>query len=169
MDNIIQRCMISYKDNTAKRVFCNILAIEGWRGFYRGILPTIVKFAPMGGLFFVGYERTRAQWRGNADGVACIFVSSCVGTLLSVVLTNPIAIFQSRCQTAGYTSSNRGYDTIWVTAKKLWRSESMLNLFRKGLRARLLAVGPELVFSMVSFELLMGTLQKRVDKVSSET
>lgn len=115
----------------------NIARAEGFRGFFRGLLPTLVGILPARATYFWAYATTKSSL-SNRFGESPIvhMLSAAAAGVSSNTLTNPIWLMKSRVQLqAGASSANpmvyRGYGDAMV---RIFREEGIGGFF-KGLTA----------------------------------
>lgn len=115
----------------------NIARVEGARGFFRGLAPTLIGILPARATFFWAYATTKGtlsqRW---GDHPIVHVLSAAAAGVTSNTLTNPIWLMKSRVQLqAGASSGNpmvyRGYrDAVY----RIMREEGLGGFF-KGLTA----------------------------------
>lgn len=115
----------------------NIARVEGVRGFFRGLAPTLIGILPARATFFWAYATTKGtlsqRW---GDHPIVHVLSAAAAGVTSNTLTNPIWLMKSRVQLqAGASSGNpmvyRGYrDAVY----RIMREEGWGGFF-KGLTA----------------------------------
>lgn len=115
----------------------NIARVEGVRGFFRGLTPTLIGILPARATFFWAYATTKGtlsqRW---GDHPIVHVLSAAAAGVTSNTLTNPIWLMKSRVQLqAGASSGNpmvyRGYrDAVY----RIMREEGLGGFF-KGLTA----------------------------------
>lgn len=115
----------------------NIARIEGLRGFFRGLLPTIIGILPARATYFWAYATTKSQLSARFGESPIIhMLSAAAAGISSNTLTNPIWLMKSRVQLqAGASTTNpmvyRGYRDAMV---RIFREEGIAGFF-KGLSA----------------------------------
>lgn len=115
----------------------NIARAEGVRGFFRGLVPTLVGILPARATYFWAYTTTKtalSERYGDNSGVH--MAAAAAAGVTSNTLTNPIWLMKSRVQLqAGATSGSprlyRGYGDAIV---RIFREEGIGGFF-KGLSA----------------------------------
>lgn len=115
-----------------------IAQAEGLRGFFRGLLPTLIGILPARATYFWAYTTTKTAMaeRFGDENAGVHMVSAAAAGVTSNTLTNPIWLMKSRVQLqAGATSSSprlyRGYGDAIV---RIFREEGIGGFF-KGLSA----------------------------------
>lgn len=108
---------------------------EGFKGFYRGLGPTLVGYAPTWAIYFTVYNRGRREFSERFPGAP-----RALGTMLSAVasggvsnlVSNPIWVIRARLQTQDHVNSRPEFDNALDCAKKMYRREGLVS-FYKGL------------------------------------
>lgn len=115
----------------------NIARIEGVKGFFRGLLPTLIGILPARATYFWAYSTTK-DFLSNRIGESPIvhMLSAAAAGISSNTLTNPIWLMKSRVQLqAGARANNsmvyRGYGDAML---RIFREEGIAGFF-KGLTA----------------------------------
>ncbi|KAI9796817.1 MAG: hypothetical protein M1833_005960 [Piccolia ochrophora] len=131
--------------------FVSIFRSEGFRGFYRGLLPALLGTSH-GAIQFVAYEELK-HWRGGGDGsirltnVDYLLMSGlskvCAGTI-----TYPAQVVRSRLQT--YDAGTR-YPSARATVTQIWRREGWRG-FYKGLGPNIVRVLPSTCTTFLVYE-----------------
>lgn len=125
---------------TAKGPFSvarNIARIEGMRGFFRGLVPTLIGILPARATYFWAYSTTKSSLSAQFGENPLVHVlSAAAAGISSNTLTNPIWLMKSRVQLqAGASTANpmvyRGYRDAMV---RIFREEGLGGFF-KGLSA----------------------------------
>lgn len=115
----------------------NIARAEGFRGFFRGLLPTLIGILPARSTYFWAYSTTKASLSARfGESSPVHMVSAATAGIVSNTLTNPIWLMKSRVQlqigsSAGNPRVYRGYADAVV---KIFREEGIRGFF-KGLSA----------------------------------
>jgi solute carrier family 25 protein 33/36 len=115
----------------------NIARVEGVRGFFRGLLPTLVGILPARSTYFWAYSTTKSTLSARfGESSPVHMASAAVAGIVSNTLTNPIWLMKSRVQLQAGTSASdprvyRGYAHAIV---KIFREEGIRGFF-KGLSA----------------------------------
>lgn len=115
----------------------NIAQAEGLRGFFRGLLPTLVGILPARSTYFWAYSTTKAALSSRfGESSPVHMASAATAGIVSNTLTNPIWLMKSRVQLqVGTSASNprvyRGYADAIV---KIFQEEGIRGFF-KGLSA----------------------------------
>lgn len=103
-------------DKVYRGLLCAIEAIykdEGYRGFFRGISPTLAQIVPYMGIFFVTYEGLKVRmadmqlpW-GTGDATAGI-----AGSIIAKTAVFPLDLVRKRIQVQGPTRTRYVYSDI---------------------------------------------------------
>lgn len=115
----------------------NIARIEGFRGFFRGLVPTLIGILPARATYFWAYETTKTTMGAKfGDSPFVHMLSAAAAGITSNTLTNPIWLMKSRVQLQAGASTNnpmvyRGYRDAMV---RIFREEGIGGFF-KGLTA----------------------------------
>lgn len=114
-----------------------IARVEGFRGFFRGLIPTLIGILPARATYFWAYATTKTNLsaRFGESPLVHMFSAAAAG-ISSNTLTNPIWLIKSRVQLQAGASSNnpmlyRGYRDALV---RIFREEGIAGFF-KGLTA----------------------------------
>lgn len=111
----------------------NIARMEGFRGFFRGLVPTLVGILPARSTYFWAYSTTKATLSARFGESSPVHMASAAAAgIVSNTLTNPIWLMKSRVQLqAGSAATDprayRGYADAMV---KIFREEGMRGFFR---------------------------------------
>lgn len=114
-----------------------IARAEGFRGFFRGLLPTLIGILPARATYFWAYTTTKSALSDRFGDTSPVHMTAAAAAgITSNTLTNPIWLMKSRVQLqAGATSNNprlyRGYGDAIV---RIFREEGIAGFF-KGLSA----------------------------------
>lgn len=115
----------------------NIAQVEGFRGFFRGLLPTLIGILPSRATYFWAYNTTKTNLVSRFGENPFVHMASAAAAgISSNTLTNPIWLMKSRVQLQAGASSNspmvyRGYRDAMV---RIFREEGIGGFF-KGLTA----------------------------------
>lgn len=115
----------------------NIARVEGFKGFFRGLMPTLIGILPARATYFWAYATTKSTLSSRfGENPVVHMLSAAAAGISSNTLTNPIWLMKSRVQLqAGASASNpmvyRGYRDAMV---RIFREEGIPGFF-KGLTA----------------------------------
>ncbi|KAI0565028.1 Mitochondrial carrier [Gracilaria domingensis] len=114
-----------------------IARAEGFKGFFRGLLPTLVGILPARATYFWAYATTKSSLSAKfGESPVVHMLSAAAAGISSNTLTNPIWLMKSRVQLQAGASANnpmvyRGYRDAMV---RIFREEGIQGFF-KGLTA----------------------------------
>ena len=154
MDNIIQRSWVSQKRPVT--VIRDIYNRAGLGGFWRAYFATLGVWTPLCGVFFMAYEEILKLLGGfkffEDNEHVGVFGASAAAASFAVLCTNPIDVCRTRYQI--------GTTVDWLSvAKKAIHSEGW-KLLTIGLRARLLAIVPDMTVGISVFEVRTTRLSR---------
>lgn len=115
----------------------NIARIEGAKGFFRGLLPTLVGILPARATYFWAYATSKGGLSARFGESPIVHIlSAAAAGITSNTLTNPIWLMKSRVQLQAGASTNnpmvyRGYRDAMM---RIFREEGLGGFF-KGLTA----------------------------------
>ena len=126
---------------------------EGWRGYFRGLVPTLAGVTH-GALYFVAYEKLKAERRQLKSDAALTNTDTLLLSGLSKVfaggLTYPHQLVRARMQTYATMTSTPTLGVVGVV-KQIWAREGFLG-FYKGLGPNLLRVLPSTCVTFLVYE-----------------
>lgn len=114
-----------------------IAQAEGPKGFFRGLVPTLIGILPARATYFWAYTTTKSglSEKFGGENSAIHMVSAAAAGITSNTLTNPIWVMKSRVQLqAGSSGNSRTYKGYGDAIRRIFREEG-LNGFFKGLSA----------------------------------
>jgi solute carrier family 25, member 33/36 len=115
----------------------NIARVDGFRGFFRGLLPTLIGILPARSTYFWAYSTTKSALSSRFGESSPVHMASAAAAgVVSNTLTNPIWLMKSRVQLqAGAGANNpRVYKGYADAVVKIFREEGIRGFF-KGLTA----------------------------------
>ncbi|XP_046845149.1 calcium-binding mitochondrial carrier protein SCaMC-2-like [Xenia sp. Carnegie-2017] len=137
-----------------------ILEKEGFRTFYRGLVPSLCGIIPYAGIDLAVYETVKQAWLNyhkneSADpGVlvllACGTISSTCGQLASY----PLALIRTKLQAQTGVGRN---ETVRVLVSNIWQADGIRGLYR-GIVPNFMKVIPAVSISYVVYEKLRTIL-----------
>ena len=147
MDNIVQRMWVSQR--SASEVAGDIYARGGLPGFWRAYTSTLGVWSPLVAVFFATYEFAIQEMNNSAvfsryPGLTTI-AAGATSASVAVFCTNPLDVIRVRYQIS--TDSTPWRETFLSTIRR-----EGLKLFSIGLRARMLAVVPDMTVGISIFE-----------------
>ncbi|KAJ2697542.1 Mitochondrial carrier protein ymc2 [Coemansia sp. IMI 203386] len=135
----------------------------GWKGIYKGQIPTVIRELNGYGMYFLAYEalvqRTMARTGKSrselSSGLVCLF-GAAAG--FAMWLTSyPIDVIKSKMQTDGFAGSARKYSGTVDCAKQVMAQEGFKGFFR-GITPCLLRAAPANAATFIGFEMAMRLL-----------
>ncbi|KAJ1818662.1 Mitochondrial carrier protein ymc2 [Coemansia sp. RSA 2598] len=135
----------------------------GWKGIYKGQIPTIIREFNGYGMYFLAYEalvqRTMASTGKSrselSSGLVCLF-GAAAG--FAMWLTSyPIDVVKSKMQTDGFAGSARKYSGAIDCAKQVMAQEGVKGFFR-GITPCLLRAAPANAATFIGFEMAMRVM-----------
>ena len=150
----------------------SIYRIEGVRGFFHGLTPTLVGVSH-GSLYFLAYEKLK-QWRRQSKKTTELtnvdtLVTSSLSKVFAGTLTYPHQLVRARMQT--YDPSNTApVRSIGVvnTVKSVWVNEGITG-FYKGMFPNLLRVIPSTCVTFLVYENVRWSLPRMFGGVDPST
>ncbi|KAJ1303145.1 hypothetical protein OPQ81_011346 [Rhizoctonia solani] len=150
--------------------FRTIYRSEGWRAFYRGLLPSLLGVTHVA-VQFPLYEQLK-HWFADRKGITTVQLSS--GTILlcsalskmtASIATYPHEVIRTRLQIqrnpqSGALTDARTYRGFMQTTIRVVRREGWRGLY-KGLSINLIRTVPNAAVTLVTYELLMRRLSSR--------
>ncbi|KAH6608724.1 Mitochondrial deoxynucleotide carrier protein [Trichoderma cornu-damae] len=146
---------------------------EGFRGFFRGLGPTLGQIIPFMGIFFASYEGLRLQlghlhlpW-GSGDATAGI-----VASVVAKTAVFPLDLVRKRIQVQGPTRSKYVYGDIPVYSsagralRMICKTEGLRGLY-KGLPISLVKAAPASAVTLWTYERSLKLLMS-LDKDEKE-
>lgn len=111
----------------------NIARVEGFRGFFRGLVPTLIGILPARSTYFWAYSTTKATLSARFGESSPVHMASAAAAgIVSNTLTNPIWLMKSRVQLqAGSAATDpRAYRGYADAVGKIFREEGLRGFFR---------------------------------------
>ncbi|CAG9540812.1 unnamed protein product [Cercopithifilaria johnstoni] len=106
---------------------------EGFRGFYRGITPSLIQIAPFIGLQFSLYNAFSSSWERLPKNLES-FGSLCCGALAGVISKTavyPLDVVRHRLQARGFDRFNHlPWYSMYSTIGSILRDEKITGLFK---------------------------------------
>ncbi|KAF8672108.1 mitochondrial NAD transporter [Rhizoctonia solani] len=150
--------------------FRTIYRTEGWKAFYRGLLPSLLGVAHVA-VQFPLYEQLK-HWFADRRGISTvqlssgtIFLCSALSKMTASVATYPHEVIRTRLQIqrnphSGELADTRTYRGFVQTTVRIVRREGWRGLY-KGLSINLVRTIPNNAVTLVTYELLMRRLSNR--------
>ncbi|KAK4531809.1 hypothetical protein CCYA_CCYA09G2666 [Cyanidiococcus yangmingshanensis] len=149
------------KHATFISVTTNIARQEGFRGFFRGLLPTWIGILPARATYFWAYSTTKSVLSnvfGESDARTHI-TSAAMAGIVSNALTNPIWMVKTRMQLDVGGSNAFHYRGYGDACRRILAEEGIAG-FYKGLTASFWGVS-EGAIHFLFYERLKGWLQRK--------
>ncbi len=151
--------LVTYKNTkviSMTEMFKKITYEEGFRGFYRGFIPSMVKTVTGSVIYFVALEQIKDIIKGkntlkiknNKNDIILNFLSSGLARTIQSVLINPLLIAKTRIEVVGVNN----YTSLTDALIKIKKEEGYRGYF-KGLKQALLKDVPHsaIFFSLYEF------------------
>ncbi|KAL4483960.1 hypothetical protein ABPG72_013966 [Tetrahymena utriculariae] len=132
-----------------------IYKIEGFKGYFRGLAPELVRSSSGTSIYFSilhQLEKIFDQNGSKKDDQLSQFMASACARMASAYLTNPLGVVASRCQVPGFNVYKNMFDGI----KKIIKYEGVPS-FMKGSLASALKEGPFAGTYYVIYKLLKSS------------
>ncbi|GAA5956500.1 hypothetical protein JCM8115_000590 [Rhodotorula mucilaginosa] len=113
---------------TAKHIWLN----DGFRGFYRGLGPTIIGYLPTWAIYFTMYDLIKQRLsvtRGPDDPIAHV-VSAMTAGASGTILTNPLWVVKTRFMTQDAKDGDVRYRHTWDALIRIYREEGPRAFYR---------------------------------------
>ncbi|KAI9183545.1 hypothetical protein H9P43_004463 [Blastocladiella emersonii ATCC 22665] len=136
----------------ARDVVRTIYATQGIRGFYCGLVPHLLAYAPSGFVYWGVYELTKKQIPKRVAGVDSTLINAVSASIAggaAVVVSNPFDVLRTRVQT--YQTTSATTPSIAQLARYVWRHEGWTG-FAKGMRPRLFVAIPGSMVALTGYE-----------------
>jgi len=143
---------------------------EGWRAFFRGLLPSLLGIAHVAVQFPLYEELKRWANHGSDEPLPArqILFCSAIAKMTASVVTYPHEVIRTRLQlikrpvVASAAGTPQSYPRIGIikTAKSIVRNEGWRSLYR-GLSVNLVRTVPNSAVTMLTYEMLMRYLNER--------
>ncbi|KAL7751759.1 hypothetical protein RI367_002758 [Sorochytrium milnesiophthora] len=140
---------------------------EGYRGWYRGLAPTMLGYLPSWALYFLVYDDLKRELGelvdsrdiGWAKGAPINIASAMGAGAVSTTATNPLWVVKTRFMTQGPNTSYH-YSSISDSFVKIYQKEGIAG-FYKGLGTSLLGVSHAAVHfpTYEKLKLIMGNFE----------
>ena len=139
----------------------SIINESGYKGLYKGLLPTIIKQSSNQGIRFMTYGTYKNVILNNYNEITSLqsLFGGMISGFTSTMLNNPIDMIKTRMQ--GIESNE--YKSTMDCIKKVYQKEGFM-AFYKGVGARLLRVVPGQGIVFASYEHISNNLEKVFDK-----
>ncbi|THW94731.1 carrier protein Rim2p/Mrs12p [Aureobasidium pullulans] len=153
----------------AKNTSQNLIStqkLQGWRGLYTGLGPSILGIAPATAIKFYTYgncKRIYANWFHVEDNASSVHTAAAVTAgIVTGTATNPIWLIKTRMQLDNSPSTSRPrHRNSFQYAMQIFKQEGIRGFYR-GLSASYLGVA-ESAFHLVLYERIKEISQSSVD------
>ncbi|KDE08552.1 hypothetical protein MVLG_01329 [Microbotryum lychnidis-dioicae p1A1 Lamole] len=110
----------------------HIASTAGFRGFYRGLGPTIIGYLPTWAIYFTVYDKiksTMGRSRGNDDPISHI-VAAMVAGATGTIVTNPLWVVKTRFMTQTTGPNEPPYSHTWDAIRRIYHTEGIQTFYR---------------------------------------
>ncbi len=154
----------------------SVVRVEGLRGLYRGMLPSILGSVPYVGIDFAVYDTLKRHIPRKEDGTLPTVHTLAAGALAGSIgqtVAYPIDLVRRRLQVQTVSSNMAAqqhiehYGGMWDAFRKIYRQEGIAGFYR-GLTPNYIKVIPALAISFASFEKLKEALSPPRHRVKKE-
>lgn len=141
------------------KYFRKIYSEEGWKGLYRGVVPTVQRAAIIAGVLLPAYDFFKKLILDNRlmeDSLETHFCASFLAGILGTAATNPIDVVKSRIMNQSVvaaTASAQNYTSSMHCFNTTLRHEGVRALY-KGFFPAYLRIGPFNVIFFITYEQL---------------
>lgn len=134
----------NFPRNRVLRLIYHIWKVDGIRGFYRGLGPTIIGYLPTWAIYFCLYDMCKDTYRRhlNIEGheyAATHIASAITAGSASTIATSPLWVIKTRFMLQSSADENTRYRSTLDACRKIYRNEG-IRAFYKGLLPSLLGV-----------------------------
>ncbi|CEI99166.1 hypothetical protein RMCBS344292_13258 [Rhizopus microsporus] len=148
----------SYRYNNTIHAFATIAKEEGFRGFYKGLGPSLIGISHVA-VQFPLYEKLKVALHVDQDsssyGSTSILLASALSKMSASLATYPHEVIRTRLQ--NQTRKPYKYKGI-LHAIKIMSKEEGLSGFYKGLTTNLLRTVPSSAMTILTYELIVRKL-----------
>lgn len=149
------------------------IAAGGVRSLWRGLVPTLWRDVPFSGVYWLGYERIKAdltrRWLGDAvqdptfahaslwQASSISFAAGATSGAFAATITTPFDVIKTRRQVQQYAATSEkggvhGSSSTLEVFRHIARQEGLAGLFA-GLSTRVAKVAPSCAIMIASYEL----------------
>eukprot|EP00884_Botryococcus_braunii_P002622 jgi/Botrbrau1/12360/Bobra.0239s0009.2 len=140
--------------------FRRIARQEGYRSFYRGLVPSLIGILPYAGVDIAVFEILKEKLLDAYDGHPSpfgILSAGMVSSSAAQFVSYPLALVRTRLQAQGYCDKPIIYHGMMDVLNKTVRTEGFMGLY-KGIMPNLIKVAPAAGISWFVFEEVKGFL-----------
>ncbi|KAF5317229.1 hypothetical protein D9611_003845 [Ephemerocybe angulata] len=151
-------------------IFGDIARTEGWRGFFRGLGPSLAGVVPATAIKFHVYGNSKVFWGSVLDrkpeenAVAVHALAAMTAGVATATATNPIWVVKTRLQLESGADGKRRYKSSMDCTRQILKHEGVRGLY-KGLSASYLGT-VETVFHLGLYEQLKPMLSRLMEDSS---
>ncbi|KAF2109334.1 mitochondrial carrier domain-containing protein [Lophiotrema nucula] len=150
-------------------IFNSIHKTEGWRGFYRGLGPSLAGVVPATAIKFYVYgncKRLGAHVLHYKEDAVIVHTQAAIAAgLATATATNPIWLIKTRLQLDDRGITTRRYKNSWDCARQVLGQEGIRGMFR-GLSASYLGT-VETALHLVLYEQLKVVYNRSLRRVNA--
>lgn len=130
---------------------------EGIFGFYRGLLPSLIRLPLGNSFYFSTLEKTKKilKKKFNLNDIVTNCIASACGITVQCIVTNPIYVTSTRFEAVG----SKKYNNLFNAFKTIHKEEGLIG-FTKGLKALLVKEVPSHSIFYVIYQLNNQWLNK---------
>ncbi|XP_013388976.1 mitochondrial substrate carrier family protein ucpB-like [Lingula anatina] len=148
----------SARYNSTLSAFSDIAAVEGVRGLWTGVGPTVQRAAILTATQIPTYDHTKHTLLNSGlmtEGIPLHITSSMVAGFMTAVTTSPVDVVKTRVMNQKKMEGKHGhlYKSSWDCVVKTVRSEGILGLY-KGFFPNWMRIGPHTIVTFFIFEQL---------------
>lgn len=134
---VMTNMMVSYKEGKPISMLHTINKIsraEGIKGFYRGVLPAMIKTTVGSAIYFSILENLKAHLKQNKtyNPILINFFSAAISRTIQMIFVSPLTVIKTRFEVVGFNE----YSNIQDGIRKIKRKEGFSGYF-KGLSTTL--------------------------------
>lgn len=144
--------------SSTSRAFYEIYKVEGMRGLYAGVVPTVLRAAVLTATQIPTYDHTKHALLNRGwmqEGAQLHIVCSMIAGLMTALTTSPVDVIKTRLMNQKRTGRDAGltYASTFNAVQKTLQSEGML-AFYKGFIPNWMRLGPHTIITFFVFEQL---------------
>lgn len=126
---------------TALQTTRQIMQVDGWSGFFRGITPTLIGIIPSRSAYFYTYNRCKVLFHRRcgtvlpAGSIPNALLSGFIAGVVGNTITNPIWMIRTRMQLQANTDMGQVvYHNYYDVVRNIYQQEGISGFYR-GLQA----------------------------------
>jgi len=112
---------------------CKVWVQEGWRAFYRGMVPSMMGILPYAGVDITAFELLKEKLLDEYEGVPpahMILGAGMLSSSLAQFSAYPLALVRTRMQAQGIGGRPSKYTSMSDVLKKTYRNEGIRGLYK---------------------------------------